>query len=605
MTDVGRVQWVSGPVVRVRTSAPLSLLELVWVGDLRLAGEVIASEHDLATVQVFEETSGLRPGETVLGSGGPLTVALGPGLLGQTFDGIQRPLERLREAGVGLVRGSRSDPLPQRRWAFVPRAAEGAEVRPGTLLGTVQETPLLEHRILVPPGRGGTLIGLAAAGQVGRDDRVASIRTAAGEEHDVPLVQHWPVREPRPVAGRLDPDRPLVTGQRVLDTFFPLARGGAAALPGPFGAGKTVLQHSLAKWSDAQVIVYVGCGERGNEMAQVLTEFPELRDPHTGRPLLERTILIANTSNMPVAAREASIYTGLSLAEYYRDMGYHVALMADSTSRWAEALREIAGRLEEMPAEEGYPAYLPSRLAAFYERAGMVETLSGERGSVTIIGAVSPPGGDFTEPVTQHTQRFTRAFWALSRELASARHYPAVSWRTSYSFYTEAVAPWWTAAAGEDWLALRHRAGEVLEQDARLEQMVRLIGAEALPDRQRWVLVAASLLKEGFLRQNALHPVDAFCEPRKQARLLALFVDIFERGARLVDAGVPLVRLREALDVARLVRLKETVADDAEARLAAVRREVGEALDALRPADAGRARVAAALSGGLAGRGEP
>jgi V/A-type H+-transporting ATPase subunit A len=368
----------------------------------------------------------------------------------------------------------------------------------------------------------------------------------------------------------------------VLDTFFPIVKGGSAALPGPFGAGKTVLQHSLAKWSDAQVIVYVGCGERGNEMAQVLQEFPELVDPRSGRPLMERTILVANTSNMPVAAREASVYTGITLAEYYRDQGYDVALMADSTSRWAEALREIAGRLEEMPAEEGYPAYLPSRLAAFYERACRATVLSGDEGSVTVIGAVSPPGGDFTEPVTQHTQRFTRAFWALDRELASARHYPAVSWRGSYSFYAGAVAGWWREATGVDWMDLRRRAGDVLEQDARLEQMVRLVGAEALPDRQRWTLEMATLIKEGVLRQNGLHPVDAFCPPEKQARLLRLFVDLHDHGVDLIEAGVPLLRLREALDRPTLTRLKETVPNDDLERLDAVAHDLAHAFGALR-----------------------
>jgi V/A-type H+-transporting ATPase subunit A len=560
---------------------PLGLLEQVWVGERRLAGEVIASQHDLATVQVYEETSGLRPGEPLWGTGRSLTVALGPGLLGQTFDGIQRPLERLLEGGVGLARGARANALPDRSWPFTPAAREGDALEPGALLGTVPETGLVQHRVRLPPRVSGRLTHLAPEGPLGRDELLAVVTGADGREERLTLVQHWPVREARPVRRRLTAARPLITGQRVLDTFFPLARGGAAALPGPFGAGKTVLQHSLAKWSDADVIVYVGCGERGNEMAQVLREFPELVDPGSGRPLLERTVLIANTSNMPVAAREASINTGLALAEYYRDMGYHVALMADSTSRWAEALREIAGRLEEMPAEEGYPAYLPSRLAAFYERAGLVETASGEPGSVTIIGAVSPPGGDFTEPVTQHTQRFTRAFWALSRELASARHYPAVGWQASYSFYADQVGDWWEEATGEPWLALRHEAATVLEQDARLEQMVRLVGSEALPDRQRWVLASARLLKEGFLRQNALHPVDAYCVPEKQARLLALLVHVHRAGAALIDRGVPLVRVRDALPWGRLLRLKETVPNDATQGLEDLGREIDAALEEL------------------------
>ena len=589
MKQIGTVHWISGPVVRARLTAPVALLEQVWVGSLGLAGEVIARHHDLATVQVYEETAGVRPGEPLTSEGRPLEVALGPGLLGQTFDGIQRPLERLLAAGPGLERGATADALPDRTWPFVPRATAGAEAHPGDLIGVVQETPLIEHRVRVPSGVEGELLWVAEAGATARDAVVARLRDrASGDEHALTLVQRWPVRVARPVRRRLDHDRPLITGQRVLDTFYPVARGGTVALPGPFGAGKTVLQHSLAKWCDAQVIVYVGCGERGNEIAQVLTEFPDLTDPASGRPLLERTILIANTSNMPVAAREASIFTGLAMAEYYRDMGYSVALMADSTSRWAEALREIAGRLEEMPAEEGYPAYLPSRLAAFYERAGVVETLSGETGSVTIIGAVSPPGGDVTEPVTQHTQRFTRAFWALSRDLASARHYPAISWESSYSFYLDDVASWWDAAGVAGWADLRRRAAAILEQDARLEQIVRLVGNEALPDRQRWVLEAARLLKEGFLRQNALHPVDATCPPKKQAALLRLFVRLFEQGRDLIDGGVPLVRVRGAIDIGRLVRLKETVPAEDLAGIEAAESETDRALAALREAPAAR-----------------
>jgi len=559
---VGTLQQITGPIARMRLTGSVGVLEHVWVGHDRLAAEVISIDRDRATVQIYEETTGLRPGEPVEGTGHPLSVLLAPGLIGQTFDGIQRPLEVVRDAqGIYLKRGA-AEGLPAQRWAFTPTVEAGDRVRGGAVLGTIPETPLVTHRVLVPPGLSGEIEEIAEEGELGYDDTVARLRDDEGEVHEIGLTQRWPVRQPRPFRERRDPDRPMITGQRVLDTFFPVARGGSAALPGPFGAGKTVLQHSLAKWSDAQVIVYVGCGERGNEMAQVLQEFPELVDPRSGRPLMDRTILVANTSNMPVAAREASVYTGITLAEYYRDQGYHVALMADSTSRWAEALREIAGRLEEMPAEEGYPAYLPSRLAAFYERAGSVETLAGEEGSVTVIGAVSPPGGDFTEPVTQHTQRFTRAFWALDRDLASARHYPAVSWKGSYSFYEDAVAAWWRDSTEVDWQDLRRRAGDVLEEDARLEQMVRLVGVDALPDRQRWVIEVAGLLKEGVLRQNALHDVDAFCEPKKQVRLLALFVELHDAGLEAIEAGVPLLRLRESLDGAALTRLKETVPND-------------------------------------------
>ena len=594
MSLVGHLVEITGPIARMRTVAPVGVLEHVLVGNERLAAEVISIDHDRATVQIYEETVGLRPGEPVHGTGHPLSVVVGPGLIGQTFDGIQRPLEVVREAqGIYLRRGAAAG-LPARRWRFTPTVAVGDEVAPGAVLGTVPETPLVLHRVLVPPTMRGTLVRLAPEGDVGDTDEVACLRDAAGAMHVITLLQRWPVRRARPFLDRLEPDRPLITGQRVLDTFFPIVRGGSAALPGPFGAGKTVLQHSLAKWSDAQVIVYVGCGERGNEMAQVLEEFPALIDPRSGRPLMERTILVANTSNMPVAAREASVYTGITMAEYYRDQGYHVALMADSTSRWAEALREIAGRLEEMPAEEGYPAYLPSRLAAFYERAGRVTTLAGDEGSVSVIGAVSPPGGDFTEPVTQHTQRFTRAFWALERELASARHYPAVSWKGSYSFYTDNVAAWWRAESGLDWLALRRRAADVLEQDARLEQMVRLVGADALPDRQRWVIDVAALIKEGVLRQNALHEIDAFCAPAKQVRLLSLFVELHDTGASLLELGVPLMQIRERLDRGRLTRLKESVANDAPELIDEVWHETRRELAALRRQAEEQAKGAAA-----------
>jgi V/A-type H+-transporting ATPase subunit A len=427
----------------------------------------------------------------------------------------------------------------------------------------------------------GTLIHLAPAGELGLDDLLAVVQDSAGVEHRLTLTQRWPVRQPRPSAARLEPNVPLITGQRVLDTFFPMAKGGAAAIPGPFGAGKTILQHSLAKWSDAQIIIYVGCGERGNEMAQVLEDFPKLTDPWSGRPLMERTILVANTSNMPVAAREASIYTGITLAEYYRDQGYDVALMADSTSRWAEALREISGRLEEMPAEEGFPAYLPSRLAAFYERAGRVRTLGGQVGSITAIGAVSPPGGDFSEPVTQHTQRFTRCFWALDRTLAGARHFPAVNWLTSYSFYADAVTGWWAQQVDPSWATLRQQAMKLLEQQDELQEIVRLVGADALPDRQRWILDAARLLEQGYLQQNALHEVDAYAVPAKQFQLLRLFMDLYEQGASLIAMGVPTVRLTETLDLARLIRLKEEVANDDAGRIDALRGEMAQQLRSL------------------------
>lgn len=573
----GVITRVNGPVVHARVTGQLAMLEQVWIGTARLSGEVIALNYDEATLQVYEETTGLRPGEPIYGSGQPLSVALGPGLLGGIFDGIQRPLSAMRQAtGIYVGRGTQVAPLPDKQWNFTPHQKAGAQVVSGTVLGVVPETALIEHHILIPPDICGQLTHVAAAGEYGLDDVIAVVQDRAGHKQELTLVQRWPVRQERPVETRLEPSVPLITGQRVLDTFFPVAKGGAAAIPGPFGAGKTVTQHSLAKWSDAQIIVYIGCGERGNEMAQVVEEFPQLTDPWSGHPLMERTILIANTSNMPVAAREASIYTGITIAEYYRDQGYDVAIMADSTSRWAEALREISGRLEEMPAEGGFPAYLPSRLAAFYERAGRVRTLGGRAGSVTAIGAVSPPGGDFSEPVTQHTQRFTRCFWALDRTLASARHFPAINWRTSYSYYADSVADWWRDKVGADWRDLRQRAMNLLEQEAQLQQIVRLVGADALPDRQRWVLDAAHLVEEGFLQQNALHAIDAYATPEKQVKLLHLFIELFEQGRDLLALGVPAFRLREVLDTPRLIRLKEDIPNDDGDLIDQVRQELDE-----------------------------
>jgi V/A-type H+/Na+-transporting ATPase subunit A len=578
--------WINGPVVKARVVGPLRALEQVRVGEAGLTGEVIALSHDVATIEVYEETNGLRPGEPLYATGAPLSVWLGPGLLASTYDGLQRPLAVMRDQqGIYLRRGSQAEPLPSRKWKFSPRAQCGEVIRPGSLLGVVPETPLIEHLVLTPSGVEGTLIDIAPEGDYLTHDPVATVEDAGGKRHPLTMVERWPIRSERPVQERLEPSRPLITGQRVLDTFAPLAKGGTAAMPGPFGAGKTVLQHALAKWCDADVIIYVGCGERGNEMAEVLDEFPRLTDPSSKRPLMERTVLIANTSNMPVAAREASIYSAITIAEYYRDQGYDVALMADSTSRWAEALREISGRLEEMPAEEGFPAYLPSRIAAFYERAGRVQTLGGKEGSVTIVGAISPPGGDFTEPVTQHTQRYTRVFWALDRDLANARHYPAINWRTSYSLYSDAMAPCWSKETASDWQALRSAAAQILEQDSRLEQFVRLVGVQALPDRQRWLLDAARLLKEGFLQQNALHPVDAYCIPAKQVALLQFFVELYQSGQRVIDSGVPLARLRQILDVRRLVQMKETVPNDQANQITQLLHELKASLSTLATAE--------------------
>lgn len=581
----GVLTWISGPVVKAQVAGRVSVLEQVQVGEARLAGEVIALGHDIATIQVYEDTNGLRPGEPLYGTGAPLSVMLGPGLLANTYDGLQRPLELMRDRqGIYLQRGSQADALPAKTWKFTPRAQLGAVVRAGSLLGIVPETQLIEHRVLVPFGVQGKLVDIAQEGDYALDHAIGTVEDIDGSRRAITMIERWPIRSERPVEGRLDPSDPLITGQRVLDTFAPLTKGGTAAMPGPFGAGKTILQHALAKWCDADVIIYVGCGERGNEMAEVLDEFPRLIDPSSGRPLMERTVLIANTSNMPVAAREASIYMATTIAEYFRDQGYDVALMADSTSRWAEALREISGRLEEMPAEEGFPAYLPSRIAAFYERAGRVRTLGGTEGSVSIVGAVSPPGGDFTEPVTQHTQRYTRAFWALDRTLANARHYPAINWETSYSLYSAAVAAWWAKETGKDWQALRDAAAQILEQASRLEQLVRLVGAQALPDRQRWILDAARLLKEGFLQQNALHPVDAYCVPSKQVALLRFFVELYQTGQQVIESGAPLTRVRQLLDVRRLVQIKETVPNDQVDQIAHLLEELKAGMNAIVPA---------------------
>jgi len=563
VNGIARVTWVSGPVVRAEVTGHTQMMEQVTVGDNRLIGEVIGLRGDIATIQVYEDTSGVRPGDPVHGTGSPLSVELGPGLIGNIFDGIQRPLEALADAsGSFIERGVTAMPLDrQRRWAFTPAAAEG-RVSGGTILGTVPETPLVAHRVMVPPDVQGTLAWLAPEGEYNLTDVIARLVNSHGEV-ELTMMHRWAVRERRPAAQRQSPSTPLITGQRVIDTLFPIAKVGTATVPGGFGAGKTVLQHALAKWSDADIVIYIGCGERGNEMTDVLVEFPKLQDPKTGRSLMERTILIANTSNMPVAAREASIYTGITLAEYYRDMGYHVALMADSTSRWAEALREISGRLEEMPAEEGFPAYLPSRLASFYERAGLMTTLSGEVGSITVVGAVSPPSADFSEPVTQHTQRFVRAFWALDKSLAAARHFPSVNWLDSYSGYVNDVEAWWVEHVDPSWAEMRGETMAILQQESQLQEIVRLVGPDTLPDAQRFVLLVARLIKEAFLQQNALDPVDAYTPPAKQMALLHVLLHLYHRGSQVIARGAPVGRLQDEVTVwPQLVRAKSAVPND-------------------------------------------
>jgi V/A-type H+-transporting ATPase subunit A len=582
----GSLTWISEFVVTARLTTPVSMSEQVLVGDEELTAEVIGLDPGKATVQVYEDTTGLTTGQPLYRTGMPLSVTLGPGLLGNVFDGIQRPLVELKDrTGIFVRPGAKASPVNMHKdWEFTPKAEAGGKVSPGMILGTVQETPLIEHRILVPPGVRGTVSQIADSGSYTVQDQIATIEDEGGHEHSLTMLQRWHVRTPRPIVERLLPNIPLITGQRVVDTFFPIAKGGSAAVPGGFGTGKTVLQHSLAQWSDADIIIYIGCGERGNEMTEVLEDFPELKDPTSGHPLMERTLLIANTSNMPVSARESSIYTGVTIAEYYRDQGYDVALMADSTSRWAQALREISGRLGEMPMEEGYPAYLATRLSAFYERAGRVTAYGHREGSVTLIGAVSPPGGDFSEPVTRNTQRFTRCWWALSSELANSRHYPAVDWLSSYSLLVDQVADWWDEKTEEEWVSLREEATDILQEESELQQLVQLVGPEALSDDQQWTLTGARLLREGILQQNALNPTDAYAVPEKQLALLTAFLGIHRKGATLLDAGVSLSDIRQTFDMSGLIRLKDEITND---NVGKIDRRRTEILDKMSDLDGG------------------
>ncbi|ADJ27947.1 V-type ATP synthase subunit A [Nitrosococcus watsonii] len=568
---MGKLLEVNGPLVRARLpQVPNG--EQVRIGTLGLVGEVIGREGQEALIQVYEGTESVRPGEEVEALGHPLSVELGPGLLGQVFDGIQRPLGRLLEvSGDRISRGIQIQGLEQARvWRFQPnpQLAAGMTVTGGVCLGAVPETPTIEHRILVPPELSGELLELAPAGEYRLSDVIARLDTGDHRSQALTLSHRWPVRNPRPYQQREHGVAPLMTGQRILDTFFPLLKGGKAAVPGPFGAGKTMVQQQIARWSNADIVIYVGCGERGNELVEVLDSFPELTDPHTGRSLMERTLLVANTSNMPVVAREASLYVGVTLGEYYRDQGYDVVIVADSTSRWAEALREVAGRLGQMPVEEGYPAYLASRLAAFYERAGRVQTLGGNVGSVTLIGAVSPPGGDFSEPVTSHTKEIVRTFWALSKELADARHYPAVSWRESFSDDIAVAARWWAEQIDKHWQAGRAEAMTLLTQAEELSRIVNLVGPEALSGTQRWALEGAMLIKEGLLQQSALDPVDSFCTPEKQFVLLDLMLQVYHRGVELLEQGVP---VQELLGLPILTRAKRCKSDYENTRVESLR----------------------------------
>jgi len=556
----GRIVRISGPLVVAEAMSGIQMYEMVRVGEQGLVGEVTRIRGDTAYVQVYESTSGLRPGEPVEGTGAPLSVELGPGLIGSIFDGIQRPLPLIAQQiakvnparSIFVERGVNVPPIPRdKKWHFVPREGlkAGDKVSGGDIIGAVQETPLVLGKVMVPPNVFGALKWVAPEGDYTIVDPIAEVETGEGEVKQVYLSHRWPVRIPRPYSTKLDPTEPLITGMRIIDLLFPMAKGGTGMIPGGFGTGKTVTLHSLAQWSSANVIIYIGCGERGNEMTEVLERFPTYKDPWTGRPLMERTILIANTSNMPVAAREASIYVGITMAEYYRDMGYDVLLVADSTSRWAEALREIAGRLEEMPSEEGYPSYLASRLAEFYERAGRVRTIgSPERlGSVTVVGAVSPPGGDFTEPVTTHTRRFTKVFWALDTALAYSRHYPAINWILSYSAYAETVEGWWRKNVDERWAEYRKVIMDILIRENALREIVRLVGTEGLSEQDKLVLETARLIKDGLLKQNAFDPIDTFTTPQKQVVLMKMFVEFYRAASDAIKRNVTVAQLREAI----------------------------------------------------------
>ena len=536
---------INGPVVKVKDTKDFSMMEMVYVGQQRLVGEVIGITDRFTTIQVYEGTTGLRPGEPVYSTGAPLSVTLGPGLLANIFDGIERPLKEIaKKSGAYIDQGAEVSPIDtQKRYDVTVTVKPGDYLKGGEVYATCPETPAILHKCLLAPGLEGEVLRISPNGAYTVNDVVAVIRTPKGEEKELTLCQKWPIRHPRPVKERLPIERPLITGQRVIDTLFPIAKGGAAAIPGGFGTGKTMTQHQLAKWCDADIIVYIGCGERGNEMTQVLEEFSQLVDPKSGRAMTDRTILIANTSNMPVAAREASIYTGITLAEYYRDMGYHVAIMADSTSRWAEALREISGRLEEMPAEEGFPAYLPSRLAEFYERAGYMVNLNGTEGSVTIIGAVSPQGSDFSEPVTQNTKRFVRAFWALDKALAYARHYPAINWTTSYSEYIDELKGFYDKNYGEEFLSCRQRVSNILSEEAKLMEIVKLIGADVLPEDQKLTITAAKLVRVGFLQQNAFHADDTYVPLEKQLGMMKVILYFYDAAMKKVKDGVPVSQI--------------------------------------------------------------
>ena len=559
----GRIYGINGPVIRVKGSTHFKMMDTVLVGHEKLIGEVIRIDSEEAIIQVYEYTTGLKPGEPVVSMGKPLSVMLAPGLMGNIFDGIQRPLAEIeRASGAFLKRGTAVSQIDmKKKWFAEILVKPGDAAAPGIIIARVKETDAIEHFVMVPPGITGEIITAASDGEYTVTDVICTVKT----ENDVrklTMLQEWPVRVQRPYKKRLGLTEPLITGQRVIDTLYPVAKGGAAALPGGFGTGKTMTQHQLAKWSDADIIVYIGCGERGNEITEVLEDFPKLTDPRTNQPLMNRTVLIANTSNMPVAAREASIYTGITIAEYYRDMGYDVAIMADSTSRWAEALREISGRLEEMPAEEGFPAYLPSRLSAFYERAGMIENLNNTHGSITIIGAVSPQGGDFSEPVTQNTKRFIRCFWALDKQLAYMRHYPAVNWAGSYSEYYDDMKSWYEKNIGAEFTIKRSEIMRLLQEESKLLEIVKLIGSDILSDDQKLVLEAARVIRQGFLQQNAYHENDTYVPVGKQLRMMGTILELYNGCKKLISKNIPVSVIRETGIFNEVIRMKYTIGND-------------------------------------------
>ena len=573
----GKIIKIAGPVIIADGMRGTQMHEMVKVGDDQLIGEIIELEGDTATIQVYEETAGIQPGEIVESTGGPLSVELGPGVMGSIFDGIQRPLELIRaQSGDFIARGVDAPSVDkEKKWAFKPVAKVVQVVKGGDVLGEVQETSSVVQKILVPPTMEGTLKSLVSEGEYTIVEDIAEIETEKGDEK-VQMLQKWPVRKARPYAQKLDPDVPLVTGQRAQDTFFSVAKGGAAAIPGPFGSGKTVTQQQLAKWADADIVIYIGCGERGNEMTEVLTEFPYLEDPKTGNPLMDRTVLIANTSNMPVAAREACVYTGITIAEFYRDQGYDVALMADSTSRWAEAMREISGRLEEMPGEEGYPAYLASRLAQFYERAGRVDTIGTDPkvASITVVGAVSPPGGDLSEPVTQNTLRICKVFWALDASLADKRHFPSIDWLQSYSLYIDSIEGWWHENIAEDWRAVRDEAMVLLQKESELQEIVQLVGPDALPETDQATLETTRMLREDFLQQNAFDDIDTYCAPLKQYKMLKTIL-LFQKEAQAAIAkGTPIQNLTSLPVKEEIGKMKFVPQDEFDAKVESIQADI-------------------------------